>query len=164
MDSSRKKSDWRLAMAIIPVYIILVGLIYAVAFLWIYTLDPDVGGVEVTEDNIVLLGLDSIAFDASLSTGTDNLLTTFYEEPDEVNPYVSISYTYTTAPTTLTFTVKDSDGNVVSSSPSTVNNVGTYFEKRYPLTSSDSDSYTIYYTLSGSSDVNILRIELNAAS
>lgn len=166
MDSSRKKKydrDWRLAMMIIPVYVILVALIYAVAFLWLYTLDPNVGRVEEEAENIVLLGLDSIAFDAALSPGNDQLLTTFYEEPDEDNPYVTISYTYITTPSTLTFVVKDNDDNTVSSTPSTANQVGKYIEKRYPLTSSDSSRYRIYYTLTGSTDVTILRIELNAS-
>ena len=164
LSSRGRKNDWNLAITIIPVYILIIALIYSVAFLWLYTLDPSLStSASEEDDNIILLGLDSIAFDAALSQATDATLVTFYDEPSEDNPFITISYTYTGSEPTLTFKVVDSNGSDVSGSRSVIRSTGSYVEVRYPFTDNGSEYYTVQYTLSGSSDVIILRIELNAA-
>lgn len=157
------RKDWRLAIMIIPIYLILLFLIFSVSFLWLHILDPELQ--ETEPDNLLLIGLDNIAFNTVLDNSvTDQNLITFYEEPAEDSPYILISYTYTTEPTTLTFKITDENDNQVSGSPSTIRNIDGYIERRYPFVDNGSESYSIKYSLSGSNDVSIIRIELKGAA
>ncbi len=155
----------KLALIIVPIYLLIIGLIFAVAFTYVYILDIQPSQDANGADYMVILGLESMSLDTFLihNTLTYTSLLTFYEEAHE-SPYLDISYTYTNEPTGLSFRIVDENGTVVSGSPSTVTDYNSFVEVRYPFINNESKYYSLEYILGSDDDnaenVAIVRIEL----
>jgi hypothetical protein len=161
-----KWSAKKIAITIIPIYLLIIGLIFAVAFLFVYAIQKD--DTDDVEDNVVLLSLKDISFDTYLQRGKTNQdLLTFYNEPHS-NPYVDVAYTYEREPIGLSFRIVDSSGTVVGNQKTLTVDTGDYRAERYPFTNTGSTNYTVQYSLSSSTNntnnVAVDRIELKAVS
>jgi hypothetical protein len=150
-------------IAIIALYVIIITLIFAVSFLYIYVLEKD----DVLEENsveTVLISLKDIAFTTFLQKDQNEQdLISFYEDVND-DPYIDIRFTYITPPDNLIFRVLNSDRVQVSGVRTIVSEKEGYSLWRYPFVNDGSDYYTLQYTLSALStnlsNVTITRVEV----
>ena len=152
-----------LTVGLVFAYLLIVGLVFAVVFSYIYILEIN-APEESTEEKLTLLALESLNMETYLRNGVSNApLITFYDEPAE-NPYINIAYTYETEPATLSFKITDPNGNTVSGESSLLLQHQDFYEVRYPFTPNGSEYYVIRYTLDNAvtniENVSIVRVEL----
>lgn len=144
-------------------FLITLSILIIAIYVWVFDIDPS---RKVTSNNLLLLGLESMAVENYLIQGnvTPVNLITFYEQPNKLDTFIDISYTYTTAPTGLNFTIFNSSGSGVKTSSKTIKDVNNFKEERIYFKNTSSDYYTIKYTLgknnNNSNNVQIVRIEL----
>ena len=132
-------------------------------YIWVFAVNTR----TETPTNLLLLGLENMNIETFLLGGQGkSTLLTFYENPSGIDPFIDISYGYTTDPgSNLEFFVYTSGGasvgttTVTKKSVTGFKEVRIYFNKVIP-----SDFYTLKYTLpesaANSDNIEIVRIEL----
>lgn len=149
---------------IFTIFLIILTLIILVIYIyvWVFEIRP----INDSSNNIILLGLESMAVENYLKQGKTipATLLTFYEKPNQTDTYIDISYTYTTAPSGLSFTIYNSDDSSVIKSSKIIKNTNNFKEERIYFNNTGSNYYTIKYTLdennNNSNNIQIARIEL----
>ena len=163
MDKDIKYSKVRtreLAMMLIPAYLVILTLIFAVAFLYVYRFDIDQNNADF---EVIPITSDSIGMDVYLARGaTNQLLIDVYKTPHP-EPFFNISFVYQTSPTGLGFNLVDDTGTTVSGEPIVKKDYETFEEWQYNFTNTSSGKYILQYTLgndpSNASNVSIKRFE-----
>lgn len=147
--------------------VLVIALIFAVVFLYIYRFDIDKGEFEMTDlkFDIIPITSDNIGMDFYLGRGaTEQSLIDIYETPFSQGQ-LDISYVFNNTPSGLSFGVyNDATPQVkLSGDPTVLKSSDTFIEWRYTFVPDGSEKYTLKYSLDNSavniSNVRVQRVE-----
>lgn len=161
MDGAFVKNDY-LNKLIIPAYvfiIILIGLMIGI-YVYVFKIHDDKHD-EIVDQNLKLLGIESMTASTTLVPGEDLELLQFYEDPHPTDPFIEIHYTYTSLPTALNFKVKDWVGKDVTDTVTVLEHTPNFRREKISFTfTPGSTSYKLYYSLVGGENLSIIKILL----
>jgi hypothetical protein len=152
-------------MILIPLILLILGLIFAVVFLYIYRFDFDKEEFETSDSNfdVIPITSDNIGMDFYLGrNATDQRLIDIYETPHSEGQ-LDISYVFNTEPPGLEFGLYNDNDVKVSGSPTVIKSYSGFIEWSYSFTPDGSEKYTLKYSLNNDtvniSNVRIQRVE-----
>ncbi len=157
-------SKQHMTALLIIITLLIIGLIFAVAFLFVYHFDDVNSSSTEVDFDVLPITSDNIGMDFYLGrNATGTRLIDIYETPHS-EAYLDISFVFNTFPGTLEFSLHDDDNVKVTGDPTVLKSYDGFREWRYSFTPNGSEKYTLKYSLGNEaynvSNVRIQRVEL----
>ena len=136
-------------------------------YVWVFAIEPR---QENDKNNLSTIGMEGLNTSTYLLNNKSNAtLLKFYDQPRDIDPYVDISYSFNSEPTTLIFDIVNSNDSSVLTSrkimTTKVDTDSTFREERlyFKKHNTNNDHHTIKYTLDDSKiqNVEIKKIQLS---